>query len=66
MTDLSELIPRDVLMGNPDRVSVKLSLDGRYLSYLAPLDGVMNIWISPRERPEDAHPITQDNKRGIF
>ena len=38
-----ELIPRDVLFGNPDRLGVQLSPDGRYLSFVAPWEGVLNV-----------------------
>ena len=41
------LIPREVLFGNPDRAGVKISPDGLHLSYVAPLDGVMNVWVRP-------------------
>ncbi len=37
------LIPRKVFFDNPDRGSVKISPDGRLLSWLAPLDGVLNV-----------------------
>lgn len=43
-TTSEELIPRDVLFGNPENTSPILSPDGNYLAYLAPSpDGVMNI-----------------------
>lgn len=41
------LIPRKVLFGNPERASVKLSHDGARISFLAPVDGVMNVWVAP-------------------
>jgi len=59
------LIPRKVLFGNPTRALAKLSPDGRYLSYLAPLDGVLNIWVAPADAPNDAKPITQERARNI-
>jgi len=31
-----ELIPREVLFGNPENISPTLSPDGKYLAYLAP------------------------------
>ena len=62
---LPQLIARKVLFGNPDRTGVLLSPDGEHLSYRAPLDGVMNVWIAPRERPEAARPLTRDAGRGI-
>ena len=59
------LIPRKALFGNPDRVSPQLSPDGQKLSFLAPLNGVLNVWVSPAENPDLAEPITQDTGRGI-
>src|SRR5918992_1211413 len=70
MTDASNvpLIPREVLFGNPEKVSPRLSPDGERLAYLAPKDGVMNVWIGPVGSPaggEDFEPVTDDKKRGI-
>ncbi len=59
------LIPRQVLFGNPDRAAVRWSPDGRYLSYLAPLEGVLNVWVAPRDDLSAARPITHDTHRGI-
>jgi dipeptidyl aminopeptidase/acylaminoacyl peptidase len=59
------LIPRKVLFGNPDRTAVYLSPDGKQLSYLAPVNGVMNVWVAPVEKPADARPMTKDDRRGI-
>ncbi|HOE45270.1 MAG TPA: hypothetical protein PLY65_00200 [Methanothrix soehngenii] len=36
------LIPRQILFGNPDKTSVKISPDGSRKSYLAPVNGVLN------------------------
>ncbi|MFO1172679.1 MAG: S9 family peptidase [Hyphomicrobiaceae bacterium] len=65
MADLRPPIPRRKLFGNPDRAMVRLSPDGRSLSWLAPVEGVMNVWVAPRDRLADAKPITTDRKRGI-
>ncbi|MCA9433065.1 MAG: S9 family peptidase, partial [Candidatus Omnitrophica bacterium] len=59
------LIPREVLFGNPDKAMARLSPDGKHLSYLAPVDGVLNVWVAPGDQPEKAEPVTQDKKRGI-
>src|SRR5690349_17739150 len=40
----TDLIPRSVLFGNPERAGVRLSPDGKWLSWLAPKDGVLNVW----------------------
>src|SRR3954451_22277774 len=59
------LIPRALLFGNPSRISPQLSPDGRSVSFLAPFDGVLNVWVAPADRPGDAVPVTRDRTRGI-
>ncbi len=60
-----ELIPREVLFGNPDKSSVQLSPDGTKISYLASVEGVLNVWVGPADDPAAAKPITNDTNRGI-
>lgn len=59
------LIPRELLFGNPDKITVRTSPDGSRISYLAPKDGVLNVWVGPIEDPEAAEPVTNDTYRGI-
>ena len=59
------LIPRKVLFGNPDRAAVQISPDGKHLAWLAPLDGVLNVWVAPRDDQEAARPVTHDAGQGI-
>ena len=59
------MIPRQVFFGNPDRASVQLSPDGSQISYLAPLDGVLNVWVAPRDDVGAARAVTHDTGRGI-
>ena len=59
------LIPRAHLFGNPSKISAQISPDGRLLAWLAPVDGVLNVWVGPSDAPQDAQPITNDRKRGI-
>ena len=59
------LIPRQVIFGNPDRALVRVSPDGSKLAFLAPLDGVLNVWVAPVDAPERAEPVTRDTGRGI-
>ncbi len=61
----AELIPRDVLFGNPDRASVKLSPDGEKISFLAERDGVLNVFIAPAADVSKAEALTSDTDRGI-
>jgi len=61
----TRLIPREILFGNPDKASVQISPDGRRIAYLAPVDGVLNVWVGPVNRPDKAKPVTNDRKRGI-
>ncbi|MBG84597.1 MAG: S9 family peptidase [Phycisphaerae bacterium] len=58
------LIPREVLFGNPERVGVQISPDGKWISYLAPYEGVMNIWLQPRDGGE-ARPLTTFTDRPL-
>jgi dipeptidyl aminopeptidase/acylaminoacyl peptidase len=63
--DAAPLIPREVLFGNPDKITVRLSPDGTRISYLAPVDGVLNVWVGPADDPDLADPVTNDTDRGI-
>ena len=63
--ETSPLIPRRVLFGNPDRALPTLSPDGARLAYLAPVDGVLNVWVGPADDPASAVPVTDDKVRGI-
>ncbi|MEM6655658.1 MAG: hypothetical protein AAF596_07645, partial [Planctomycetota bacterium] len=65
------LIPRDVLFGNPTRAQARLSPDGKWLSFLAPVavegsvEGVLNVWVAPADDLAAAEPVTEDTVRGI-
>ena len=47
--DLSRvpLIPRTTLFGNPVMSQGKISPDGKSFAFIAPRDGVMNLWVAP-------------------
>ena len=64
-SDPSRLIPRTVLFGNPEKASARISPDGQHLSYLAPVDGVLNVWVGPTYDLSAARPVTEDKIRGI-
>ena len=42
---LPPLIPRELLFGNPERVSPRISPDGTRLAYLAPSEGMLSVWV---------------------
>jgi len=59
------LIPREKIFGNPTRVAGRLSPDGKWLSWIAPRDGVLNIYVAPAADPKAARPLTAETKRPI-
>ncbi len=61
----AELLPRALLFGNPERSAGQISPDGRWLGYVAPLNGVLNVFVSPVDDREQAKAITHDTGRGI-
>ena len=63
--DAVPLIPRDVLFGNPERVSPSLSPDGSRLGFIAPDEGVLNVWVGPADDLSAARPVTDDRGRGV-
>lgn len=67
MKNLSEwpIIPRKLLLGNASRLDPKLSPDGERLAWLAPVDGVMNIWVAEVEAVGGAQPATRLGGRPV-
>ncbi len=53
-----DLIPRKLLFGNPERMAPRISPDGRWIAWIAPRDGIMNIWIAPSADLAAARPLT--------
>ncbi|MGH3149478.1 MAG: S9 family peptidase [Streptosporangiaceae bacterium] len=69
---MTDLIPREVLFGNPERVSPQISPDGTRLAWIAPRDGILNVWAAPISGTGDAgvdwdaaQVVTDDTDRGI-
>ena len=63
--DQIELLPRRLIFGNPERTIVRISHDGTRIAFLAPVDGVLNLWIGPIARIEDARPVTRVTDRNL-
>jgi dipeptidyl aminopeptidase/acylaminoacyl peptidase len=66
---MADLIPRKVLFGNPERTSPRISPDGTRLAWIAPRDGVLNVWSAPIGASgvdwDAATVVTDDTDRGI-
>jgi len=69
---MAELIPRRVLFGNPERVMPRISPDGTRLAWIAPHNGVLNVWVAPAGAADTdgvdwarAQVVTDDTERGI-
>jgi dipeptidyl aminopeptidase/acylaminoacyl peptidase len=64
--DAVPLVPREVLFGNPEKIQPRISPDGKRLAYIAPVDGVLNVWVGDVGGAEDSFkPVTSDIERGI-
>jgi dipeptidyl aminopeptidase/acylaminoacyl peptidase len=59
------LIERTKLFGNPVKANGRISPDGKWLSWTAPRDGVLNIWVAPVDNPDAAKPLTNDRERPV-
>src|SRR5262245_2381459 len=65
LAELPPLISRDILFGNPEKVSPKLSPDGTRLAWIAPdAKNVLQVWVRTVGKQDDKA-ITADKKRGI-
>ncbi|WP_347302418.1 S9 family peptidase [Croceibacterium sp. TMG7-5b_MA50] len=59
------LIPRDALYGNPSRAGGQISPDGQWVSWMAPHEGVMNVFVAPAATPDQARRLTSSTDRPI-
>lgn len=62
----SSLIPRKLLFGNPHAFGAQLSPNGQWLSWISPVDNVLNIWIAPTHDMGSAQPLTRQTGRPIW
>jgi dipeptidyl aminopeptidase/acylaminoacyl peptidase len=53
------------LFGNPSKVGGLISPDGEWLSWIAPRDGVLNVWVARVADPTNAKPLTAEKSRPI-
>ncbi|MGH7588892.1 MAG: alpha/beta fold hydrolase [Gemmatimonadota bacterium] len=63
---LPPLVDREVFFGNPEISGGELSPDGRWVSFIKPLDGIRNVWVKAIDEPfEAARPMTADSTRPV-
>src|SRR3546814_1323546 len=60
-----ELIPRDALLGPPERAHVQIRPAGTYLSWIAPVAGVFKVWVAPAGHVAAARAVTDDDSRAL-
>jgi dipeptidyl aminopeptidase/acylaminoacyl peptidase len=60
-----DLIPRALIFGNPERTGPQISPDGKQIAWLAPKDGVLNLWVAPIGKLDQAKAITAETTRPI-
>ena len=61
--DQPPLIPREVLFGNPEIIGVSLSPDGQRIAYLAPDQGVLNLWVRDLQGEAPPRVLTHQRSR---
>lgn len=63
---LPALVDRDIFFGNPEYAGAQISPDGKFISFIKPFQGTMNIWVKGiNERFDAARPLTAETSRPI-
>ncbi|MEJ2341206.1 MAG: S9 family peptidase [Gemmatimonadales bacterium] len=67
LDDLPPLVDREVFFGNPELAFGGLSPDGKYVSIVKPLDGILNVWVRRADQTwDEAWPVTNERDRPVF
>jgi dipeptidyl aminopeptidase/acylaminoacyl peptidase len=60
------ILDRELFFGNPQIAGGKLSPDGKWISFMKPLNGIMNVWVKAFDQPfDEARPLT-DSARPMY
>jgi hypothetical protein len=59
------LLRRRLIFGDPERSVVRISHDGTRIAFRAPVGDVLNLWVAPIDRIDDARPVTAVTDRNI-
>lgn len=62
---MSRIIPLEDFFRNSEHTGYQLSPDGRHISWVAPVDGRMNIFVSDVDHPEGALQLTFEKDRSV-
>ena len=66
MAQLPPLIDREIFFGDPEISGAQISPNGKYITFMKPLNNVRNIWIKARgESFDQARPLTADSTRPV-
>jgi dipeptidyl aminopeptidase/acylaminoacyl peptidase len=60
--DAASLLPRKVLLGDPDRSQVQISPDGKSIGWLAMMDGALNVVVAPSDDVGKPKPVTHEKR----
>lgn len=60
---LPPLIDREIFFDNPEYAAARISPDGKYISFIKPFEGTMNVWVKGINEPfSAARPLTNDRR----
>src|SRR6266852_5866976 len=63
---LPPLIDRELLFGNPEIAGAQISPDGKYLAFMKPWNGTLNIWVKQAAEPvSTAQLLTTEANRPV-
>lgn len=62
-TPETPILDRELFFGNPQIAGGQLSPDGKWISFMKPFNGIMNIWVKSFDQPfEEARPLTNSTR----
>jgi dipeptidyl aminopeptidase/acylaminoacyl peptidase len=65
ISDNDNLIPKEILFGNPEKFSLIISPNGEYIAYIAPLNEVLNIFVANINDIKNPKSITNSTVNAI-
>lgn len=60
------IIPLGDFFSDPSHAFPQISPDGIHIAYLAPVEGISNIWVASRKNPSDKKALTNVKGSGLF